>query len=289
MVIDMRLRPPIPAWTSGTVFKNTMYFPRNHSTFRAARSAWLESFDMLIDEMDSAGVVYGVVVGRSTVSAGEMGSVPNQAIVDLLASESRFVGFLSLDLDNFDASIAELRALVGETGVKGISLEPSTAREPLDADDDRLDPVYELAIARNLPVSITLSALLAAYARRDIGTVHPAQLQRLSFKFPELTIIAAHAAWPYTREMVAIASVCGNIYVSPDLYLSTPHMPGVEDYVAGANLFLEDRMLFGSGYPVRDLQDAIDECGSLNWRPGVRDKVLYKNASKLLALDSRAH
>ena len=83
-IIDMRLRPPVEAWTRGSVFRTAMHYPRHFFTFKGARSAWLESVDILFEEMDSAGIKYGVAMGRASSGAGNLGGVANKDIVDLL-------------------------------------------------------------------------------------------------------------------------------------------------------------------------------------------------------------
>ncbi len=99
---------PIPAWTRGTVFKTAMHYPRHFFTFKGARSAWTESVDVLFEEMDSAGIKYGVLVGRASAGAGNLGGVENREIVEAVTTYSdRFLGFLGIDLDNIEQGLAE--------------------------------------------------------------------------------------------------------------------------------------------------------------------------------------
>lgn len=285
-IIDMRLRPPIKAWTKGTVFKTAMHYPRHCISFKGARSAWLESVEILFDEMDSAGVKWGVAMGRASSGAGNLGGVSNQEIVELLETyPKRFVGFLGVDMEAIPESLAEIRDLAKARGVKGISIEPGSGKVPRWSNDPSLDPVYELASELKLPVSISLSGLLSALAGHEITWSRPTSIQLAAQRYKDVKFIVSHAAWPYADEMVVVALACPNIYVSPDLYASTAGMICAESYVKGANLFLEDRTLFGTAYPVRDIQDSVREFLDLGWRKDIIHKILWNNAAKLLDLE----
>ncbi|MEO7135711.1 MAG: amidohydrolase family protein [Vicinamibacterales bacterium] len=279
----MRLRPPIPEWVSGPTFRTAMWYPRNVSKFKGARSAWEESMDVLFEEMDSSGVRWGVVMGRA--ASGQLGGVGNAAIVRALGRwPDRFVGFLGIDLENIAESLAEARDLVGAPGVVGISIEPGSSRTPRHADDPVLDAIYDSCAEWDLPVSISLSGLLSALAGHDLSWCSPIPVQRVAMRRPDLKIIVSHASWPWAEQMVSIGLICPNVYVSPDLYTATAHMPGARTYVDGANCFLEDRMLFGTAYPTRPLDECVRDFLGMAWNPAIVDKILYTNAARLLKL-----
>ena len=111
-------------------------------------------------------------------------------------------------------------------------------------------------------------------------------IQRVAQRYPDLKIVVSHAAWPYADEMVVVALACPNIYVSPDLYASTKGMICADSYVKGANLFLEDRMLFGTAYPAANsLEESVRDFLGMGWRQEIIHKILWKNAAKLLNLE----
>ncbi|MBS0320780.1 MAG: amidohydrolase [Proteobacteria bacterium] len=279
----MRLRPPIPEWTRGSTFKTAMWYPRRGGRFKGALSAWTESMDTLFAEMDAASVRYGVVMGRA--ASGDLGGVGNAAIVDTVTRwPERFVGFLGIDLEAIDASLEDAARHVHIPGIKGISIEPGSSRTPRLADDPALTPVYEHCVAWGLPVSISLSGLLSALAGHDLTWCSPIPVQRVAMRYPDLKIIVSHAAWPWTEQMTSIALICPNIYVSPDLYASTAHMPGARTFVDAANCFLEDRTLFGTAYPTRPVDECLRDFLDMGWDPAIVDKILYDNAARLFGL-----
>lgn len=284
--VDMRLRPPLPQWVGSNAFKTAMWYARKGPGFLGARSAWMESMDELLDEMDGAGVEYGVIIGRASASAGDLGNFDNPSMIEALDKwPNRFVGFLGVDLENVGSSLKDALRFAKHPGVRGISIEPGSSRTPRHADDKALSPIYEAAIERALPVSISLSGLLSALAGHDISWSNPIPVQRVALHYPELTIIASHACWPYAAEMVAIALATPNIYVSPDVYISTAYMPCAQTYVDAANLYLCDRMLWGTAYPSRGHGEALRDVRTFNWLPGVLEKVLWTNPARLLRLE----
>ena len=284
-IIDMRLRPPIPAWTSGPTFKTAMYFPRKIPNMPGAPSAWNESMDELFDEMDRAGVRWGVVIGRASMGAGELGGVGNDAIIGALDQwPDRFVGFLGVDLEHIDESLAQIRDLAGHGGVRGVSIEPGSGKVPRHSDDESLTPVYETCIDLDLPVSISLSGLLSALAGHDISWSSPIPVQRAAMRYPELTFIVSHAAYPWAVEMVTIAMFCENIYVSPDLYMVGINLPGADEYVKAANMYMGDRTLFGTAYPSRPLVESVKAFDEWTFAPGVKEKVLGRNALRVMRM-----
>lgn len=283
-IIDMRLRPPIPAWTSGTTFRTAMHYPRHGHRIKGARSAWLESLEVLFEEMDSTQIRYGVLMGRA--SAGSLGGVRNSDVVEAVEQyPDRFLGFLSVDLEKIPTGLAEVKEYAGVKGIKGISIEPGSGKTPMWSDDACLMPIYEQALEYDLPVSISLSGLLSALGGHDISWSNPVSIQRVAQRYPQLKIIVSHAAWPYAREMVVVALACPNIYVSPDLYAATKGMLCANEYVQGANLFLEDRTLFGSAYPVRDLHESVSDFLEMGWRPDIISKITWNNAARLLKIE----
>lgn len=282
--IDMRLRPPIPAWTSGPTFKTAMYYPRKVPNFRGARSAWTESMDLLFEEMDSTGIHRGVVMGRA--AAGQLGGVGNQAIVQTVERwPDRFVGFVGVDLENIASSLVEAKEFFGHPGIRGVSIEPGSSVKPRLADDRQLDPIYQACADAGLPVSISLSGLLSALAGHDLSWCDPIPVQRMAMRYPTLKIIVSHAAWPWAEQMVVAALTCPNIYVSPDLYIAKRSMPCARTYIDAANCFLGDRMLFGTAYPTLNHEEAVRDFLGMGLDPAVLDKVAYANAARLLRID----
>lgn len=288
-VIDMRLRPPVPSLTKSVLYQrneSSAIGKTAHPDFPRAPSALQQSVELLVQEMDAANVAIGSVPGRQSMPP--FGSVSNEEISDLAVRyPGRFVGWIGLDLRNEpDTWLSEIRHWIREPGMIGVSIEPAISLRPdvERADDRRLYPIYEECAKQGIPVSITLSGLLQRMTGRPYEFSDPKQIYRVAVDFPALNIVVAHAGYPWVMEMLGVALFCTNVWVSPDIYF-TPQWPGARDYAVAANDFLQDRVLYGSNYPARPFPQHIAACRAWGWKEGVIEKILARNARRLMNLD----
>ncbi len=113
---------------------------------------------------------------------------------------------------------------------------------------------------------------------------HPSGVDQVACDFPDLKIICSHLGWPWITEMIAIAWRHPNVYIEDSVYR---YMPGCEQYIDAANKLLSDKFLFASGYPFdHPLKNVVKKFMQLPYDEDVRDKVLYRNAARLLGLPS---
>lgn len=63
------------------------------------------------------------------------------------------------------------------------------------------------------------------------------------------------------------------------------HMPGAAEYIRAANSFLADRLLFGTAYPSRPLIESVQAFEKWRFEPGVKEKVLSKNALRVMRME----
>lgn len=285
MYIDMRLRPPLAAWIGKANFAKGNFYPVRIG-FERPPSAEERSMELLLREMDEAGIEYGVIMGRQSLEP--LGAIPNDDIAGCIADHpGRFLGWAGLDLSRtMDDCLAEMRRCIVDLGFKGVSIEPSIARDPsfARADDKRLYPIYEECVRMRVPVNVSLSAVLQSTVDRPYELSDPIQIYQVAKDFPGLDIHVAHAAWPYVMEMIGVCFVCPNVWLSPDQYM-IPRVPAAQEYVKAANHYFPDRALFGTSYPSKPLGAMVREYGQWDWLPGVREKVLHENARRLMRID----
>jgi uncharacterized protein len=283
-IVDMRIRPPLPPWTAKPQFLSGNYYPAR-AGFPRPRSSLQQSIDLLFSEMDEAGVERGVIAGRQ--AAEPLGVVRNEDVADVLRRHpDRFVGLAGIDVNEpAEACIAEVDRCLAQPGFRGVLIEPAAARTPMMADDARLDPLYAHCAARRIPLSITLSAELVKLVGHPYRYASPVPLYEVARRFPDLTIVVAHGAWPAVPDMLGIAFAMPNVWVSPDLYMVGTDMPFAAEFVRAANLYLADRTLFGTGYPSRGHVESVRAFDEWTFAPGVKAKVMRDNARRLLHID----
>ncbi len=286
MIIDFRSRPPFKSYAT-----NTLLFPRKTDIDFAPGeeipalnkfSGEMESarkcdMGLYFEERAKAGIDIGVVHGRQSLTDG---FVPNSEIAELLELyPDKFIGFGALELQRPNSWREEI-ARCKSYGFKGISIEPGYNLPPMYFDDPLLETIYEGCIEHDLVISLTSSVFVGP----DISYTDPVHIQRVANKYKNLKIAVDHGCWPYVAGILGISLICPNIYLYPDFYGYIPNMPFAEEFVKAANYYLEDRFLFGSGYPIRSMIQAVEQFKNCNFRPEIMDKLLYENAKKLLKL-----
>jgi len=286
-VVDMRLRPPLPSLLRSVLYREQEGVRQTrHEDFPRPQSVREASPELLIREMDEAGVRFGVIPGRH--SAEPFGVIANDEIAEFMARyPGRFVAFAGINLaGDADAWLSQIDRWMPVPGFKGVSIEPSISltEDIRRADDRRLYPIYEECVRRDIPVNVSISALLQRITRRPYEDSDPRQVYQVALDFPRLDIHVAHAGYPWVMEMIGVAFVCTNVWMSTDTYL-IPQMSGATEYAVAANNFIQDRTLFGTNYPAKPFRQMIDAYASFGWRDGVLPKILGGNALRLLRME----
>ncbi|MCG8548554.1 MAG: amidohydrolase family protein [Alphaproteobacteria bacterium] len=278
-VIDFRVRPPLRGFLDLALFREAERRDRYTRSlgFEPAPSAVEQSIDLLITEMDTAGVTTGIVVGRH---AGVLGSVSNADVVAICDDHpDRFIGVASIDPTNRRKAVQQIEDAL-TAGLKAVNIEPGAYPTPMFPDDRRLYPIYAHCEDASLPVLM----MAGGNAGPDIGYSNPETLDHVLVDFPDLNVILTHGGWPWVNQVLHLAMRRPNLYLSPDMYLA--NMPGMEDYVKAANGFLADRFIFASSYPFCPVAGYADWYRALPLSDDAREKTMYANAARLLGVEA---
>lgn len=277
-IIDFRVRPPLGG------FLATIMFREKERTMLRTRQLSLEpppsllelSVEKLLAEMDAAGVEIGVITGRNTGTG--FGTVGNEEVAAIAARyPGRFVACGAVNPVD-PAALREIDRIAGEWRMPAVSMEPGFAPQPMRANDRRLYPIYARCAERALPVILTLSAMTGP----DVGYCLPVNVDQVAHDFPTLTLVIAHACWPWVQPMLGVAFRRSNVYLSPDIYAI--NLPGRDDFALAARTYLQDRFLFASGYPFAPVGGALEAYRTMGFSGQVAEKIFRKNAAGLLRL-----
>lgn len=276
-IIDFRLRPPLKGFLDMIMYADAQRrdrITRQHG-MEPAPSAQAKSVQLLLQEMDAAGVTCGVVMGRYSAFYG---SVSNQDVADIVKSyPGRFIGIGSVDPSTRKNAIKQIdEALV--LGLKGINLEPGAYPVPMYADDRRLYPIYAYCEDKGIPVVV----MAGGGAGPDLSYTFPVHIDRVAGDFPGLRIAISHGGWPWVQQILHVAFRRPNVYVSPDQYLC--NVPGMDDYIKAANGFLSERFLYASSYPFVSVKQYADWFRRLPIKPELMERLTYRNAAGFLGL-----
>ncbi|MDQ3810250.1 MAG: amidohydrolase family protein [Chloroflexota bacterium] len=229
--------------------------------------------------------VMAVLLGADAETTTGVPAYPN----DELAAACRqhpdvFVAFAGIDPWKGELAVRELERSVRELGLRGMKLHPG--RQAFYPNDRRFAALFDTAAALGVPV-LFHTGMMAAGAGTPGGRgqrldfTRPIHLDHLAAEFPSLTIIAAHPAWPWTDEGLALARHKSNVFLDLSGY-SPKYIP--PQYIQFANTLLQDQMLFGSDYPFITPERWLSEFEQAGFRPAVHEKILLGNARRALQL-----
>lgn len=275
MIIDVRLRPLYGGFLRQVQNPTSADFSAQLGMIKP-RSVREQSLELMLKEMDEAGVTLGIAPGRN----GHFRyNVANDEVVEMVGHfKGRFAGIAGINGADRAKALEEIDRYVVEGPLIGVNMEPGAMPTPWYADDSRLYPIYEKCAAHKIPVVL----MLGGRAGPDLSYSSPIIISRLAKDFPDINFLVSHGGWPWVQPLLGACFWQRNIYIAPDLYLM--NAPGAQDYVAAANTFMQDRFLFGSAYPLMPIGDSLIRFKSL-FNPEVLPKLLYKNAARLFNLE----
>lgn len=279
-IVDMRIRPPFlhPFFgsTPGTPeYDVVRWLNRRVGSDDPDHFTRVRNSAELLAEMDAASIAVGVVVARS-VPGVRVTNDEVAAVAD--ANRQRLVPVALVDPQQLgiDAAVAEVRRAVTQLGCRAVNVDPGFLARPLKADDALLFPIYGACQELGVPAFI-----MTGPTTPDLGDTEPRAIARVAKAFPALSIVACHGCYPFVQEMIAVALMHPNVFVSPDMYT---FLPGGQLYIEAANGFMKDQLLFGSAYPFKPLTQAVRQFLDAGLRADVVDGVMSGNAAALLKI-----
>lgn len=276
--IDFRVRPPFGHYLKFYEDLDDLECSSyGHTGTHIPPSVREKSVDLLLQEMDAAGIDLAVVPGRDAFG------VTYEELLELdRLYPGRFILFPSVDPLSGQGALDEVRRTVLEGKGRGIAIESGFSPETyFTADDKRLFPLYAMLEEHHIPLMINYSAHAMKGAPFDPEA--PRRLDIAARRFPGLTFIAAHGGWPWTKECIALAMVDQNVYLLPDAYGTIA--PGAEDYAKAAKKLAKGKILFGSAHPLAPTQAAaeyVDRIWDLDEE--TKHEVFYAVAAQILGL-----
>ena len=213
--------------------------------------------------------------------------ISNDEVAEAVKKHSDvLMGFGSVDPWKGKIAVKETERCIGELGLRGMKFMQATMA--FYPNDRRFYPLWEKCQELGVPILFHMGTT-------GIGAGSPGgrgiplkycrpipYLDDVAADFPELQIIAAHPGWPWHEEMLAVAVHKGNVWM--DLSGWAPkYIP--QTVIHHANSLLQNKVLFGSDYPLLSPERWLKEFDELNIKEEVRPKILLHNAARLLNLD----
>lgn len=210
----------------------------------------------------------------------------NDRVAAYVATSDRLCFWAGLDLADVHAAVEEAERCTDDLGARGLSLIPFLTAS--DLTDRRYDPLWELALSRQLPVWVHCGQ----HFRSDCP-VHlngPQVLDVLAGRHPELVLIAGHAGWPHVDQTLAVAARHESVYLELSSHrpsrLAEPGS-GFEPLHSAAYPAARSRVLFGSASWTQG-RAPHELAAEIPGEPGLRQRWLYDNAIRLVGVEAGA-
>ncbi|MDN3480646.1 amidohydrolase family protein [Arthrobacter sp. APC 3897] len=236
-----------------------------------------------IDYLDDAGVEHAFLIA---VRAGSyLNTLSREVTYEQVAKvvqahPTRFSGLAGIDPTRGMRGVRELEVAVKEHGFVGAHLYPHWFEESPDA--ARYYPYYAKCVELDIPIQMQVGHCLRYSAERPLASVtRPMALDRIACDFPELKLVGIHIGWPWTEEMIAVAYKHPNVYIGSDAY-GPKHWS--KEFVHYIDSWGQDKVLFGTDFPVINPERALREIAELPIRSTSMAKFLRNNAIDLYNL-----
>jgi predicted TIM-barrel fold metal-dependent hydrolase len=195
----------------------------------------------------------------------------------------RYIGFAGVDPHKGMTAVRELECAVRELGLRGLNLQ--CFEHKLAINDPKMYPLYAKCIELDIPVNIHCGINFSTSTTMEYG--RPSLLDEVMVHFPELRVCAAPPGWPWVHELLGVAWKhpnlwIGLVYVRPKM-LTVQHS-GYEPLLQYGRTILQDKIIFGSGFPSLSLERALAEIDVLGLPDAVKAKWLGGNAATFMRL-----
>jgi uncharacterized protein len=273
-IIDVWANPPLAEMFRG--------LPEVQRLFEQAGSAPILGTGLTPDEvvklMDAAGI--GRLMITAWMRPGRSLASNDQVAEFVRAYPDRFLGVACVDLERPVAAVRELERAVKELGFKALRILPWLWKLP---PSDRLYyPLYVKCVELDIPFCTQVGhtgPLMPSEPGRPIPYI-----DEVALTFPELRIVCGHIGYPWTDEMIAVAWKHEHVYIDTSAHLPRYYPPQLLQFM---NTYGQDKVLFGTNFPMLDLKKCAEQAAALELRPEARAKFLSANAKRVFRLDPR--
>ena len=183
-------------------------------------------------------------------------------------------------------AVRRARRLVTEHGVRGFKFHPSM--QGFAPNDPAVYPLYaaieELGVPAVFHTGQTgIGAGLPGGRGIKLRLSDPMLIDDVAADFPGLTVILAHPSVPWQDSAISIATHKANVYIDLSGW-SPKYFP--PQLVRAMNSLLQDKVLFGTDYPLLTPERWLRDFDKLEIKPDIRPKILKDNAVRMLGLGS---
>lgn len=233
----------------------------------------------LVDSMDKYGVDFSVIANIGWTNQELCVETNNYILESVARYPKRLVGFCAVQPTSGDAAIAEAERCA-QAGIRGIGEMRPDIQLFHFCDRALLEPLVRVMTSYGL-VLLTHTSEPVGHDYPGKGGITPERLYPLITSFPELTVVCAHwgGGLPFYALMPEVKRAMGNVFFDT---AASPFLYTTQIYNQVIQLVGDDKVLFGSDYPLMAQGRVIAELKSLGLPESTTSLILSGNARRLL-------
>lgn len=269
-IIDVWMQHPSPDFVNHPMFESLRRWTKVDKLVEEIPAEWT------IAAMDQGHIEKGLLCAWW----GPQGPlIKNDEVAALVERfPDRLVGIASVNLFKPMDAIRELRRCVNELAFKGLRIVQWLWNLP--PTDRRYYPLYAECIELDIPVCLQVG---------HTGPLRPSEpgrpipyIDEVAIEFPELRIVCGHIGYPWTTEMIAVATKHTNVFIDTSAYTARRYPLEFVNYLKGHG---RNKVLFGTNYPMLTPAKCLEAFDELGFEDEVKEAFLHQNARRVFKLD----
>jgi hypothetical protein len=241
------------------------------------------SLEQMIGMLDEANIDIAFLIAARSGRPGLPGCyhMPYEIVAQACSEyPDRFRGLAGIDPFTGMQGVRELEVAVREHGFIGAHLYPHWFE--LAPDHAKYYPFYAKCCELGVPIQMQVGQSMIYspdFPCRSVG--RPIALDAVACDFPELKLIGIHVGIPWTDEMISMAWKHANVYIGCDAHRPKYWPDSFRQYI---NSFGQDKVIFGTDFPVLPFRRTVEDIDALNFKPEVRRKLMRDNVLRIYRL-----
>ena len=242
------------------------------------------SLEEIIEKMEEAGIEKAFLIAARAGRVGLPGCyhMPYSVVADACAKyPERFYGLAGIDPFEGMDGVRAFEDAIKNMGFVGAHLYPHWYE--LAPDHAKYYPFYAKCCELNVPIQMQVGQSMVysqEYRTKSVG--QPIALDAVACDFPELKLIGIHVGIPWHDEMISMAWKHENIFIGCDAH-RPKYWP--KSFIHYLNSYGQDKIIFGTDFPVLEFKKTIDDIDALGLKSEVRKKLLRDNVIRVYGLD----
>ena len=204
--------------------------------------------------------------------------IPNDFVESVVNRfPERFIGIASVNLYKPMEAIRELRRCVKELGFKGLRIVQWLWNLP--PTDRRYYPLFAQCIDLDIPVCLQVGHT-GPLCPSEPGRPIP-YIDEVAIEFSDLRMVCGHIGYPWTTEMIAVATKHLNVFIDTSAYTAKRYPQELVDYMKKHG---KEKVMFGTNYPMITQEKCLEDIDPLGLDEEVKELFLYQNAERVFKL-----